>query len=363
MTPQQKAAQKAAQKGMTPQQKMNAQKAAQAQARASRPVKAPKLAKNVKRQAALNKTRSNIKNGKGPTTITRNNSTVNAVNLNAIAALSATKEPMNVLVETEGPVSPAAVKAKLDASLKSYGASTDPTPKADPTADSPEAAAALVAAEKASGLDKNDSRSATFAAADHKAGDKPFDFASLAANPGVPIELKGRQLYSRFPTLGPGQIIHNLGDTLSGVSYSEFAVEDSDAGGMRIFRVVGTPSQIAASSKTVANRIVLEEIMTGPGGYVTLLRDLDDEEARLQGTIRFYENRIASYEASAGKMKDEKEKKPIQDRLPGLTRSLTNNQAQLAEVQKHIRGFRAARNAAAFMGAPLASTGGSRRHR
>ena len=127
---------------------------------------------------------------------------------------------------------------------------------------------------------------------------------------------------------------------------------------MRIFRVVGTPSQIAASSKTVANRIQLEQIMTGPGGYVTLIRDLEDEEARLQGTIRFYQSRIASYEASLPNL-EPKEKKPIQQRLPGLKQSLTNNQAQLAEVQRHVMGFKAARNAAAAMGAPL--SGGRRR--
>jgi hypothetical protein len=62
-------------------------------------------------------------------------------------------------------------------------------------------------------------------------------------------------------------------------------------------------------------------------------------------------------------MTDEKEKKPIQDRLPKLKLSLKNNQDQLAEVQKHIRGFKAARNAAASMGAPLTSTGGGRRRR
>jgi hypothetical protein len=324
MTKEQKAAQKAAQKGMTPQQKMNAQKAAQAQARAGKPPKVKVKGKQTQM--------------KGP------NTNVGPVNLNAIGELSAKKEPQTIIVETKDKINPAQVEKQLEGALAGVGLKADVLPVAppDPT---PETSAS----------DVNASTSGTFAAAGHKDGDKPFDFASLAANPGKAVELKGKQLYTRFPTLGPGQIIHNLGDTQSGISYSEFAVDDD---GLRIFRVVGTPSQIAASSKTVANRIQLEEIMTGPGGYVTLIRDLEDEEARLKGAINFYQTRIASYEASLGKMTP-KERKPIQDRLPGLTKSLNNNQSQLAEVQRHIMSFRAARNAAAAMGAPL--SGGRRR--
>jgi hypothetical protein len=347
MTPQQKAAQKAAQKGMTPQQKMNAQKAAQAQARAAKPAKPPKLSKNAKRQAALNKTRSNIAAGKGPTTITRNNANTNA----AYAQLSGKKEAKSITIETKGPIDPKAVEKPLEAELKKIGlpANVSPVAPPDPTPDTP--------------ADANASKGTTFAAANHKDGDTPFDFASLAANPGKPIELKGKQLDSRFQGLGRGQILHKISDAQSGVEYSEFAVEDPDAGGLRTYRVVGTPSQIAAGSKTIANRIQLEEIMLGPGGYVTLLRDLQDEQARKDGDIKFFQDKVATYKASIEKL-DPKQRKALGVTIPRLESALKVRTNEMSGLKRDIMSFQAARNAAASMGAPLtaaAAAGGGKR--
>ena len=340
MTKEQKALRKNAQKGMTPQQKMNAQKKAQAQARAAKP---PKV-KGKQTQM------------KGP------NINVGPVNLNAVAELSAVREPKDIIIETKGYIDPASVQKALQAGLAKIGLSVavSKIAPADPTPNSGAPAGTAGDQKGIPGTARDQQRTPGAEpklASINVAGDKPFDFASLVANPGIPIELKGRQLYSRFPTLGPGQVIHNLGDTQSGVSYSEFAVDDD---GLRIFRVVGTPSQIAAGSKTIANRIQLEKITTGPGGYVTLLRDLDDEEARLIGTKGFYQGRIASYEASLPSL-DAKEQKPIRMRLDPLRKSLKRTIADIDGIQKTKIAFKASRNAAAAAGAPL--SGGRRNTR
>ena len=188
-------------------------------------------------------------------------------------------------------------------------------------------------------------------------GNRPFDFRALMAKPGTPVELRGAQLSTRVPFLGPGQMIHGLADQATGVIYSEFAVDDN---GLRIFRIFGTPQQIAAGSKTLVAKVQLEEIMTGPGGYMTLLRDLQDEEIRVKGSIQFYEGRISSYEASLNNLEPH-EQRPLKSRIKRLQVSLQRSQQELVEIAKEVVGFKAASQKAAAMGAPL--KGGSNRWR
>jgi len=283
-----------------------------------------------------------------------------------------------IIIETKDEINPKAVEQKLEQSayFKAKGTNVLPNQPPDPTPDAGSVQSNATPVSTGNGSLKNGTTqkkqtneakgdTQQLAAINSSEGNKPFDFASLKLNPGKPVELKGNQLLSRFTSLSPGQIIHDLGDTETGTIYSEFAILDD--GAIRVYRITGQKAQISSVAQAKANQIQLEEIMTGEGGYEKLYYDLETMLKRVTEDNKTYASKIASYKAAMAKINPSDpdaahETERLEEIVSTLVKGLEQRRLEEARINKSLMGLKAGMNAIRMKSRGLAGGGKGRRH-
>jgi len=365
----------------TPAPKVKVAKTAEEIAASKAASQQKKATQKATQKAASQQKKANAKTAKaaGKATVpAAPNAAPNAAPAAPVVGLTPTVTNQQIIIETKDEIDPKTVEKKLEQSsyFKAKGTNVLPNRPSDPTPDAGSVQSNATPVSTGNGslengtTQKKQTKGAKgdtqqLAAINSSEGNKPFDFASLKLNPGKPVELKGNQLLSRFTSLSPGQIIHDLGDTETGTIYSEFAILDD--GAIRVYRITGQKAQISSVAQAKANQMQLEEIMTGEGGYEKLYYDLETMLKRVTEDNKTYASKIASYKAAIAKINPSDpdaahETERLEEIVSTLVKGLEQRRLEEARINKSLMGLKAGMNAIRMKSRGLAGGGKGRRH-